>query len=672
MLLVGTLVFFKVGALGQQQTKDELLKLIAQSKPDTNRVKLLLDIERYYNFTPSAKPAVIDSAMSFAEQAEKLSSTMQYAEGTGLSWLAIARAWCNKRDFKKCNDYTRKAIAVFTDHNLLGDAAAAYVDQDKFYTASGGQDLNVRIGYFEQALLLFHQAGAIQKEASALEELGDFYQMQEKYVKSLDILNRSLVLYKSVGYRHIQGIYDLLGMVSSRLGNFKDAVSYGMLALKTAEMVNDTTLQLCTFYNRIGLTFLHLSQYQQAEFYFKKSLNVAKKYNDTSSIVQVVLNNAHALLFLNKPSESLSLLKYYMHKYPDFYTEREYLYGMLINVYLALNQYNSAQIYCNKLIEIYKLTEDKPHPFTQAHIAVIKFFIATHQYPVARKYLSIYKKGVFADHDVPSILQAYLYEFKIDSTQGKYIPAMNAYQNYTNLKDSLFTANRSQQIEELKIQYETARKEKDIVLLKKDKQLAQNKEERVNSVLKLTLVGIGILILFMGLLYQSYRIKQRSNVEINKKNASLNQLVRDKEWLVKEIHHRVKNNLQIIMGLLQRQSSFIDNAEALTAIQNSEHRMRSIALIHQRLYQSDDLAVIDMPAYVEDLVAYLKDCFDTGSRINFLREIEDIQLDVAQAVPLGLILNEAITNSIKYAFPGNELGLISIILRQINENEYLL
>ena len=146
----------------------------------------------------------------------------------------------------------------------------------------------------------------------------------------------------------------------------------------------------------------------------------------------------------------------------------------------------------------------------------------------------------------------------------------------------------------------------------------------------------------------------------------------EKEWLVKEIHHRVKNNLQIVMGLLQRQSAYIDNDIAFAAIQNSENRMHSIALIHQKLYQSESLDLINMPEYIDELITYLKDGCDTGNRIHFEKKIDEIYLDVSQAVPLGLILNEAITNAIKYAYPKDNAGFIHIVLSQTGEDENLL
>jgi two-component sensor histidine kinase len=105
-----------------------------------------------------------------------------------------------------------------------------------------------------------------------------------------------------------------------------------------------------------------------------------------------------------------------------------------------------------------------------------------------------------------------------------------------------------------------------------------------------------------------------------------------------------------------------DNAAALTAIHDSQHRVQAMSLIHQKLYGSGNLSSIDMSFYIRELVSYLADSFDTGQRIRFELDIKSLEMDVSQAVPLGLILNEAITNSIKYAFPDNRDGIISISL----------
>ncbi|HEV7736396.1 MAG TPA: sensor histidine kinase, partial [Chlamydiales bacterium] len=142
--------------------------------------------------------------------------------------------------------------------------------------------------------------------------------------------------------------------------------------------------------------------------------------------------------------------------------------------------------------------------------------------------------------------------------------------------------------------------------------------------------------------------------------------------LLKEIHHRVKNNLQIVMSLLNSQSAYIDNEPALTAIHDSQHRVHAMSLIHQKLYSTENASSIDMSLYIRELTSYLGDSFNTGQRIRFEFAIEPMKMDVSQAVPLGLILNEAITNSIKYAFPDGRSGVITISLSHSDPNHCLL
>jgi two-component system, sensor histidine kinase PdtaS len=145
--------------------------------------------------------------------------------------------------------------------------------------------------------------------------------------------------------------------------------------------------------------------------------------------------------------------------------------------------------------------------------------------------------------------------------------------------------------------------------------------------------------------------------------------VKEKDWLVKEIHHRVKNNFHTVMGLLGTQSGYLKNEEAIFAVENSKHRINAMSLIHQKLYQSENLSAIGMPDYIHELVSYLRDSFGTGLGIRFEIQIEPIELDLSHAMPIGLILNEAITNSIKYAFINNKNGLITISLSRGSDKQ---
>ena len=190
----------------------------------------------------------------------------------------------------------------------------------------------------------------------------------------------------------------------------------------------------------------------------------------------------------------------------------------------------------------------------------------------------------------------------------------------------------------------------------------------------------------MGLLFNRYRLKKRSNKkleqqqqEINDKNIVLEKVVKQKEklliekqWLLKEVHHRVKNNFHVVASLLEIQSSYLKNKEALTAIKDSQHRIHSMSIVHQKLYQSETISTIHMPDYIYELVEYLKDSYAIRKSIRFDLHIENIELSHASAITLGLILNEAITNGIKYAFANTENGKMSISLTHISDSQLLL
>lgn len=128
----------------------------------------------------------------------------------------------------------------------------------------------------------------------------------------------------------------------------------------------------------------------------------------------------------------------------------------------------------------------------------------------------------------------------------------------------------------------------------------------------------------------------------------------------------------MVAGLLDSQSEFLKSDEARMAIMDSQHRIQSMSMIHQKLYQTENMSTIDISAYVHEMVAYLKDSFGSPQSIIFNLHIERVEMNISYSIPLGLILNEAIINSIKYAFPGNRDGIITIILEQIAPENFVL
>jgi PAS domain S-box-containing protein len=141
--------------------------------------------------------------------------------------------------------------------------------------------------------------------------------------------------------------------------------------------------------------------------------------------------------------------------------------------------------------------------------------------------------------------------------------------------------------------------------------------------------------------------------------------LKQKETLLKEVHHRIKNNLQIIISILNLQSYYIQDPKALEIFKQSQNRIRSMALIHEKLYKADNLSSINLQSYVSDVVKYLSSSYSvTNEKINVIFDMENIELDSNTAVSFGLIVNELVSNSLKYAFPAGENGTVKLEARK--------
>ena len=201
---------------------------------------------------------------------------------------------------------------------------------------------------------------------------------------------------------------------------------------------------------------------------------------------------------------------------------------------------------------------------------------------------------------------------------------------------------------------------------KKDQAIAEQATiiKQNNRIQWLGMGLIGLLLLFLSTLFYYFRRNKKIAAALSIKNQ-------ENELLLKEIHHRVKNNLQTISSLLSLQSESISDQSVLDAVQESKNRVASMALIHQKLYQGEDLGAIEMRDYFETIGKAIKDSFgERAKNVSLEVDMSEIELDVDTAVPVGLITNELITNSLKHAFPNKQKGQILITLTQ-DENDLL-
>jgi two-component sensor histidine kinase len=266
---------------------------------------------------------------------------------------------------------------------------------------------------------------------------------------------------------------------------------------------------------------------------------------------------------------------------------------------------------------------------------------------------------------------------------------MTDLRNYQFFHDSLVNDNKNKQLAEINIKYETEKKNQHIADLEKQTALQtrlQLSTVRQNRIVRNSLIaGAALLTLVAAVLYRRWRPRRRMSLRLEKlsrrqqkllieKETLLGEkekLIGEKEWLLREIHHRVKNNLQIVISLLNMQAGQLKDEIAISAFQEIGARVNTISLVHKKLYQeTQDMASIDMREYICELVTFLEEGLSGRQTIAFNLDVQQLTLDPAQCVPVGLILNEAITNAIKYAFPGDTTSpaAINISLKEEQEN----
>lgn len=167
------------------------------------------------------------------------------------------------------------------------------------------------------------------------------------------------------------------------------------------------------------------------------------------------------------------------------------------------------------------------------------------------------------------------------------------------------------------------------------------------------------------------RLVQRKTRQLEESNADLRAKNKEKEVLIKEIHHRVKNNMQIVVSLLNMQANLTDNPKERAVFEESKDRIRSMALIHERLYLEKDILNISLDEYTIELIKELSSSYKGDTDVQFKLEMEPKQLSIDVAIPIGLMLNEMVTNSLKHAFKG-KTGTMTIQCKNENNEMHML
>ncbi|GGB01958.1 hypothetical protein GCM10011511_26490 [Puia dinghuensis] len=549
------------------------------------------------------------------------------------------------------------------------------------YMRYAAANTNDRIDILQRAREIYRETGNLEGEVNTLTNIGYLLVSALQLPKAREVFLQALQLEDSAGFAYTHYTTDDIAMVDVFEGRYGEPLSYGLQSVKTAEALKDS-LPLASLYSRMadlyGLLDDKMADHRKWSL---KSVDRMIIDKDEAYLYVVLANAFNWPMDSGQPTAGLARIREVAKLYPPYSVSGLLHYHRaLAECFEALQQYDSVEMHARESARLEKQISRQRGTINTAFSGywLANIYLRKKEYAKARRYFQRFVTSGNTNSFLNAERDAELSMARIDSATGDYHSGMRHLQNYIQLQDSNLKIQGRRMVEDIAVKYETEKKENEIrlrdqriSLLQQADELRQTRLRSAELTRNMTIVGIVLLFVILILLYGRYSIKNRANKQFNEQNLALQRLVTEKDWLVKEIHHRVKNNLQIVMSLLNSQSAYLTDERALSAIRESQNRVQAISLLHQKLYQSENLSVIDMPSYVKEVTEYLAENLNARHRIDFEVNVAPVALDVSQAVPLGLIVNEAVTNAIKYAFPDENKGHIRVSMETAGDGRML-
>jgi len=680
-----------ISVVGQNSNLEELpiatlKQQLSRRNADTTRIKLKIALGRVLLVKPGGGAPEIDSAMRFSADAEYLSRSIGYTKGIINAILLKALSYNKKNEPKAGLNCARQALTYSIKMMDSTGIAESYIVIGQHYSISKPEQLLKRMDYYRKASVIFRKTHNFYRLASSLQGDAEMLLLNRQHMEAIKILFEAINVNKAIGNKSIQGIYWLIGRTLNELGDFPSALKYSLLAIKSAKAVKDTTLTVASINFTTSTIYTYMKDYRNALPYALKALEIAKHYKDSDYIFTVSISAAFNYTRVNKLDDALKILRnvwQYAKNDADSLYVMTYFLGNLNHA----KKYKLAALYAGEVTRLLKkIPPDNFNNRITAYNFLAFHYIDTRQIKLAYQYADAYAAVVKSFNFPIGIRSAENMYYKLDSLQGNYESAIKHHLLAQGIKDSIDNVTKAYQVSLLQIENDTEKKNNDIDTLTRAGQAKDDALKRTQLMQKAIIAASVLLAIITALIFSRYRLKQRTNRKLEESQRELDQkntylesmnaeqekLLKEKEWLIKEVHHRVKNNLQMVTSLLSSQTTYLDNDAAILAVNDSLRRMQAMSMIHQKLYQEDNVSTIFMPEYINELVYYLRDSFDDNNRIIFNQKIEQLHLDVAQAIPLGLIITESIVNSIKYAFLNSKTGIVDIALGQEGPNHLML
>ncbi|MFO7370920.1 MAG: histidine kinase dimerization/phosphoacceptor domain -containing protein [Bacteroidales bacterium] len=561
-----------------------------------------------------------DSALYLHQKAYKIYEEAGNKERMGSVLYSMMYDYSLKNEMQqvlKTGEKARKMFEEIADYEWVYDCVEALIYAHRQLHHTKEVD-----SLFIELVSIAEKTGNKKRIANSYYNLGSYYIDQAYLNPAIEAFFKSLRIAEDSGdSTEIANALGSIGLVYFNMKEYTNAIEY---YLRQERILKNKVNQyeLSVVYSNLGESYNALGELEKGLRYHMKALEMRRQMHFQMAISNSLQHIGHTY-YLMKDSASRALE--YINQSLDIDQKTGNFNGIAKNymlkgkIFAANNNNSKAILYLEKSIELAR-KYNNPYVTREASEALVGLYERNKQFEKAFTYLIINNQ----------------------------------------VTDSLESGDNIKRITQLEMQHAFEQKQHEIEvghLKEKIRYEATIKRNRLIMVFSIHFVAL--IALFVAFLYRSYRKSRKAEKE--------------KEALLKEMHHRVKNNLMVISSLLNLQSGSITDDTTLAAVKESQGRVKSMALIHQQLYQSERFTSIDFPKYLEQLMASLQSVYEKpGVNIKYVIRAEDIRLDIDTAIPLGLITNELATNAYKYAFTGSTGGIIEIDFNRNPDKKILL
>lgn len=564
----------------------------------------------------------------------------------------------------------KEAIPFFSDMAKLAKELNNYKPEVRAYNYTSEAYKNEMdsinsFAFARKAVALSQKNNNAEYYLSSINQLGRSYHHFQYYKKAIKTYNEGIenekdnddkdcLVFMGLIYSNLSASYD-------KLGERDKSINAILKGVEIAEKTNSVTDKSYAWYS-LGYKYMDLKNYKKAEEYFLKSL----KFSDSVSLKGYVNMNHHGLginysrwgKYDKALDHNQKALKFYKQK-----GNKLYEFDVLNNtatLYQRMNMPDSGAVYGKRALVIAKQINHKL-AITGAKLTLSNSYLDLNQYRKAEKLLLEVAKDTINRKVLDLSSKASVYEGLSIAYEGqkKFKESLTFLKKFKTLNDSIEKDNLNSKFSEIETKYQTEKKENENLQLKADNAEQQLLTQKANT--RNWLLGLGVLLLggVASLTFRRY-----------KKEAKAKQIITQQKSLVenlqKELHHRIKNNLAIINSFIDVTKEEFNQPQLENKLTELQNRIDSINQVHEQLYTNKDVTNLNLKSYIDVLANNVQHTFNNYNVTIEKNIANDITVHADKSFPIGLIINEFLTNSFKYAFTNNN-GLIQILLNETKD-----